>query len=100
MRKKSVSIIFGVLLAVLAAVIIILVCSVRGSARTGEHGEREARYTQIEIRSGDTLWDISEKYARGSGCETREYLRELKRINRLQSDRITVGMSLIVVSYE
>ena len=100
MKRKSVSILFGVLVAVLAAVIIILVCSIRGSAETVESGPKEARYSRVEVRPGDTLWAISEEYAEGSGFEVREYLSELKRINRLQSDRINVGMSLIVVRYE
>ena len=100
MSKRSVSILFGILLAALAAVVIILICSIRGSADSRDIEAPTARYERVEVCAGDTLWSISEEYAKSYHCETREYIRELKKINRLKSDRINAGMSLIVVTYE
>ena len=99
MSKRTVSILFGILLAALAAVVIILICSIHGSADSQATEALEARYERVKVCAGDTLWSISEEYAKSYHCETREYIRELKRINRLQSDRINEGMSLIVVTY-
>ena len=100
MNRKKVSFLFGILLAALAAVIIILVCSIHGSADSEGGLTPECSYRSVEVHRGDTLWSISEEYAKSYHCETREYIREIKKINRLTSDRINEGMSLIVVVYE
>ena len=56
-------------------------------------------YTNIEIRQGDSLWSIAERYRANSGMEVRQYISELKEINGLVSDSIEAGDSLTVVYY-
>jgi hypothetical protein len=56
-------------------------------------------YTSIQIQHDDTLWDIAREYADGSGYTVRQYVEELKRMNRLQSENIHAGEFLTVVYY-
>ena len=37
-------------------------------------------YTSVQIRQGDSLWNLSDKYRQGSGYSRQEYIDELKRI--------------------
>ena len=55
-------------------------------------------YTSVQIRPGDTLWDIASEYCRDPG-QIRKYMKELKRINHLGSDEIHAGRYLTVVYY-
>ncbi len=57
-------------------------------------------YGSIQIRRGDSLWDIAENYSVNSNLNTREYVDELKRINKLDSEEIHAGEYLTVVYYE
>ena len=85
---------------IVVAAVIISVCSIRSAADGADTGSRTPVYESIRIRPDDTLWSISEEYAPLYGdCGIREYIREIKRINGLESDRINAGMYLIVVSY-
>lgn len=56
-------------------------------------------YTSIEIQEGDSLWTIAEQYREHSGITTRDYVKELKCINRLGEDTIHAGNYLTVFYY-
>lgn len=70
---------------------------VASAEESGPSGQRY--YTSIEIKEGDTLWRIAGAYRKGSGMNTKEYIRELKRMNRLLSDDIEAGEFLTIVYY-
>ena len=53
-------------------------------------------YKSIEIRKGDTLWDIAEQTKPVDCGSTAEYVQVLKDMNRLGSDDIQSGRHLIV----
>ncbi len=97
--NRKLMVLFGVLLAALAAVIIILCCTVRGSASPSKDTKETPVFASVEVQADESLWSISERYAASYHCEVRDYIKELKRINNLQSDRINEGMHLIVVTY-
>ena len=86
-----------------AASIMILSCLLGKTLVTASGEERESGYdryyTNIEIRPGDSLWSIAERYRSNSGMEIRQYISELKEINGLVSDSIEAGDSLTVVYY-
>ena len=87
-------------LFLLAASIMILSCLLGKTLVTASGEERESGYdTNIEIRPGDSLWSIAERYRANSGMEVRQYISELKEINGLVSDSIEAGDSLTVVYY-
>ena len=54
-------------------------------------------YKSIEIEKGDTLWDIAEEYAPGTGLTTVQYVQQLKQMNHLGEDTIHTGCHLIVM---
>ena len=56
-------------------------------------------YTSVQLRQGDSLWDIARQYSTGSGYSCREYVEELKRMNGLTSERIHSGEYLTVVYF-
>lgn len=57
-------------------------------------------YSNIEIQSGDTLWDLAEAHMDGEHYRSRsEYIDEVMAINGLTSDRLISGESLIVPYY-
>lgn len=63
----------------------------------GANGEcpGQKRYATIEIKSGDTLWNIACHYAPES-MTIKAYIRELMELNRLTDSRINSGQHLIV----
>ena len=56
-------------------------------------------YTSVQLKQGDSLWDIAGTYAEGSGYSTREYVDELKRMNGLKGENIHSGEFLTVVYF-
>ena len=81
-----------------AASIMILSCLLGKTLVTASGEERESGYdryyTNIEIRPGDSLWSIAERYRANSGMEVRQYISELKEINGLVSDSIEAGAGI------
>ena len=57
-------------------------------------------YRSVEIKEGDSLWNIARQYKKGSHMSTEEYVKELKRMNSLRSDTIHKGQFLTVVYYK
>ncbi|HEY9058946.1 MAG TPA: LysM peptidoglycan-binding domain-containing protein [Pseudobacteroides sp.] len=56
------------------------------------YGIKKKEYKLIEIKYGDTLWDIADRY-RGS-IEIRKFLYEIKKANSLDSSEIYTGDTL------
>jgi len=56
-------------------------------------------YTSIQIRQGDSLWDIANQYSPGSGLSVKEYMKELKQMNDLRNENIHAGEYLTVVYF-
>ncbi len=56
-------------------------------------------YTSVQLRQGDSLWDIARQYRAGSGYSCQEYVEELKRMNGLKSEQIHSGEYLTVVYF-
>ena len=56
-------------------------------------------YTSIQIRQGDSLWNLAEQYRPGSGYSSQEYIDELKRMNGLKSEELHSGEYLTVVYF-
>ncbi|MCS7461160.1 LysM peptidoglycan-binding domain-containing protein [Paenibacillus doosanensis] len=83
----------------LAAVLIILVFSLCASLLGGDqdvlaasNGGAPAKRT-VEIVKGDTLWGIANAHVR-KGRNVREYMDELKKLNRLDSSVLHEGQVL------
>ena len=56
-------------------------------------------YTYITINPDDTLWSIASDYADDHYSSVFEYIREVKNLNGLTSDKIHSGSKLIIPVY-
>lgn len=56
-------------------------------------------YTSYEIQPGDTLTSIAEKYTANTQISVSEYIDEVKKNNKLSSDKITSGKHIIITYY-
>lgn len=65
-----------------------------------ENTQAQKYYSSIEIASGDTLWDIAERYTEGTEISVSQYVEQLMEMNQLTSDRIYEGQHLTVSYYE
>lgn len=54
-------------------------------------------YTSIEIKPGDSLWSIASEYCDDMDMSVNDYIREIKRLNRLPDDSITSGQYLTIM---
>ena len=57
-------------------------------------------YANIEIKSGDTLWEIAEEYMDSEHYMTRsDYINEVMEINGMVTDELISGQKMIVPYY-
>jgi hypothetical protein len=61
--------------------------------------ERVKLVTSIEVKKGDTLWSIAERYITDEYDNLHEYIDEIMSSNGLASDTIHVGSHIIVPYY-
>lgn len=66
-------------------------------AEEKESAQLSRYFTSIQIRQGDSLWDIAGKYAPETGYSVQEYMEELKRMNGLRDEKIHSGEYLTVL---
>lgn len=52
-------------------------------------------YESVVIQEGDTLWDLALQYAPAEQ-DIRSYIREVRELNRMTSDQIHTGQSIIL----
>lgn len=62
---------------------------------TSAYGYKEPAYKLVTVRSGDTLWDIAQKYNKKG--DIREYIYEVMKINNLDNGEILEGTELKVI---
>lgn len=85
-----------------AAVLLAFGIGIFGIGQLADAHEEPARnndscYKSIEIKTGDTLWEIAEEYRTADYDSVYDYINELKAINGLMSDDIQAGQYLTVV---
>ena len=66
------------------------------SAHEDSKIENTVYYKSIEIKSGDTLWEIAEDNLTDEYSSVPEYVQALKEMNNLDSDQIQTGRNLII----
>lgn len=91
-----------IILCIATIFIVFAACGVFGNILSSAHENRSESpvnfkyYTSIEIQPGDTLWDIAKAYITEDYESVPEYVRALKEMNALKTDKIKAGQSLIV----
>ena len=56
-------------------------------------------YTSIRVESGDTLWEIADRYLCEQTGSHEDYIREVMQLNGMKSDEIHTGEKLTVFYY-
>ncbi len=97
-RVSRVSVKFLAAIAVVLAASMIFFCVLVSAKDRRETLPAYKYYTSVQIGQGDSLWEIAEEYCPDS-ASVRDYVKELKSINRLKSDEIQAGSYLTVVYY-
>lgn len=89
----------------IAAILIVTICilivlgSFLGSSSKASSDKNYKYYTRVEIKNGDTLWDIASEHITEEYSSLQEYVAEVKALNGLQGDSIRAGQSLIIPYY-
>ncbi len=85
----------------LSMVVIICAGAFYGTGSVDAHNSSENRYYKsIEVKKGDTLWEIAKTYMSDECDSIPAYVRELKELNGLKSDDIHEGSHLMVIYYD
>lgn len=59
-------------------------------------GSSPSDYQQIEVQSGESLWQLATDYEEYHGLSHDEFIKWVKRENQLESDRIAIGQQLVI----
>ncbi len=101
-NKAKKRVILGIL-----TVLIVIVGILAGSnhltaskTRAANEYEENLCYKAVEIKEGDTLWNIADTYMCEAFHDKDEYIEEIKAINHLNDDIIHTGAYLTVPYYE
>ena len=73
--------------------------SINHTAKAESTPEPERYYTSIQLKQGDTLWNIAAQY-KWEGQTAQAYIEEIMEMNHLSSDRITAGQYLMIYYYK
>lgn len=94
-KKKIFSI--SVVLVILVSVMILSV-TLKADAKENQDN-KEKYYTSIIIEEGDTLWSIAEEYKPDENMTVSKYIKDLKRMNNMDTDTIHAGNYLTIYYY-
>jgi len=99
-RRKMILLLTTVLLITIGSIVFgSIFSSAQSSAE--ESGIQYKYYKSIEIKKGDSLWSIANEYCEDEYYDnTKDYVKELKEINNLKSEKIHYGQRLIVAYYD
>ena len=94
----------NVILAFITAAVLMIFAfsyySLTSAASTDTDDISYKYFTNIQVDAGDTLWSIADEYAYGEHyASNKEYIAEVKRINKLIGDDIIAGQYLIIPYY-
>lgn len=84
-----------------AAVMILCVVTIAGTLLgfNTVSSSSKTLYNQVQIESGDTLWDIASEYG-PENSDVRRIVDEICELNEISADELTPGSRIIVPVYE
>lgn len=100
MRRQAVYSHIVVFLGVFTAAVLLSLCIGAFTSSAREGSDRDKYYTQIEIESGDTLWDIASNNMTDEYSSVGEYVNDIITVNQLGSMNIHAGEYLILPYYK
>jgi cell division protein YceG involved in septum cleavage len=86
-------------MAVLLLVVIFSVFFITKTVTAQRAADRTKQVTTVEVKKGDTLWDIASLYFTDEYDDLNEYIEEIKDSNGLVSDEIHAGNYIIIPYY-
>ena len=101
-QKRQIQVRRNILTLILSIFVIVSISflSLSTKANDMEHEQSQKYYKSIEISKGDTLWSIAnDNFDSAHYKNTREFVREIKKMNALTSDDIVAGNHIIIPYY-
>ena len=94
----------NILLAVAATLVLMIFVfsyhTLISAASTNTDNVSYKYFTSIQVEAGDTLWSIAEEYAdEDHYASNKEYINEVKMMNKLKNDDIVSGQYLVIPYY-
>ncbi len=82
----------------LLIIALIMIVSISGFTKvtSGSSEKKTVYYKSIEVTEGDTLWSLAKKYSKNLDISLKDYIKELKKMNSLESDTIRKGYYVVV----
>lgn len=99
-RKERIHRIQRLTFALIATMILTVVCTLAYSSLKTNANKGFKYYTSVCVESGDTLWELSDRYIDYDYYEDKEsYLLEVRMMNRLNDDTIYAGQTIVLPYY-
>lgn len=99
--KRNVMILSLLLIVAALSIISIILCTVWIPPKSSQYSSAPNKYFKsVQIEKGDTLWSIAKENMDTEHYKNiSEYVKEIKKINALVSDRVTAGNYIIIPYY-
>ena len=99
-RKERIHRIQRLTFALIATMILTVVCTLAYSSLKTNANKGFKYYTSVCVENGDTLWELSDRYIDYDYYENKEsYLLEVRMMNRLNDDTIYAGQTIVLPYY-
>lgn len=88
-----------ILLLIITAIIAFILGAKTINADARSQEKRYKYYTTVQVHAGDSLWKISSEYITDDYKSIDQYIAEVKKINKLNSNYLNSGQYLCVPYY-
>ncbi len=95
--KRTVILTMGIIIIILSLIFINRMNALDHSF--AREVNRQKYYKSVSIQYGDTLWEIASQNMSDEYASVESYVEELKKVNDLASDQISIGQYLTVPYY-
>lgn len=94
-RRKA----FLTSIIITSIVLLLSIIIIPSTAKAKDSMKREKQVISIMIQEGDSLWSIASKHITSEYKDMNQYIKEIKKVNGLQSDTIHAGCYIILPYY-
>lgn len=87
---------FILLVTIFLVLGVLLLSGLNDTGKVSASTSNQKYFVCVEIGEGDTLWSIADLYFSEEYSTVEEYIKEIKELNDLSSDKIYSGATLVV----